>query len=224
MEDVKKVMTAAHDIAVNVEALIKIMGFNPSVAVFNLDCVQIDFYGMVGMPLSWLTNPIQAAAWHVSMDNSSGGTISWTLEPLTQLCVEVPPVLYHATPAANLPSIRVSGIVPRARATTWTKRSYPTPRSFYATSKWNAFVYIASHLKQRPISSDLPSIARKELTKWSLLAVTDLSAHAFHEDAVMKGALWTATVVPPSSLSRLVGWRAEFARAVKWGRNVRTPL
>jgi hypothetical protein len=220
----RKIMTTAHDIAVNVEALIKGNGFNPSVAVINMDCVQIDFHGIVGMPLSWLTAPIQAADWLVSMDNSSAGTISWTLEPLTQARVKAPQLLYHATPFANLASIRTLGILPQPKSGTWTRRSYPTPRSFYATSKWNAFVYIASHLKQKPISSDLPWITGKALAKWSLLAVTDLGYHQFHEDAVMKGALWTASVVPPSSLSRVVGWRAEFKRAVKWSHNVLLPL
>ncbi|WP_334186036.1 hypothetical protein [Novosphingobium sp.] len=224
VKDFRKVMTTAHDVALSVEALIKRNGLNPSVAVINMDCIKINFYCMAGMPTPWLTGPIQAAGWFVSMDNSSPTKISWTLEPLNQARVKTPQLLYHATLSTNLASIRASGILPQPKSRTWTKRCYPTPRSFYATSKWNAFVYIASHLKQKSVISDLPSIAGKELATWSLLAVSDLGHHQFHADAVMQGALWTAAVVPPSSLSRVVGWRAEFKRAVKWGNNVLTPL
>jgi hypothetical protein len=53
--------TTAHEIAVQLDGLITGRQLTPSVQVINPACVQIDFVGFAGMPLVWLTGPIQAA-------------------------------------------------------------------------------------------------------------------------------------------------------------------
>lgn len=209
-------MTSAHDLAVNLEALIKSYSNQPSVMVISPDCLQIDFHGFVGMPTAWLIAAIRTAGWHVSIDNSARGTFSLTLEPTVQHPQRIPSTLFHATPEANLRSMKAAGITPSAKAGTWTGRSYPTPRSFFATQKWDAFVYIASHEAKGPVQHGLPALEQGVLETWELLAVINTPGHNFYRDAIMPPSVWTDATIPASSLARVEGWRQEYMQAVEW--------
>jgi len=217
-------MTAAHEIAFQLNTLFTDRQIKASILVINPECVQIDFITFAGMPLAWLTGPVQAAGWHLSIDKSVDGTYSMTIEPMVQHPQKPPRLLFHATLKANLSSIRADGIVPRAQTVTWTMRSYPTPRSFYAGSKWDAFVYLASHVSGAPVMHGLPSLPKGELEKWELLALTEVSAHRFYRDPIMLPALWTDTVVSPTSLARVKGWRREYRQGAQWGAGSLLPL
>lgn len=209
-------MTSAHDLAVSLQASIKGQGFNSSVLVINPECLQIDFHAFDGMPTVWLVTEVQTAGWHVSIEGSAAGTFSFTLEPAVQQPQAVPDTLFHATRKVNLPLIGAIGITLSSKAGTWTNRSYPTPRSFHARSKWDAFVFIASHVTEGPIQNGLPVLGLDVLEDWELLAVKNTKAHNFHRDPIMIPSVWTDSTIPPGSLARVKGWRQEYAQAAEW--------
>jgi len=163
--------------------------------------------------LSWLDDIADDSGWYRSHIQKKDGPSPLSMfEPKLPTPISTPAALFHATRIEKAKGIIDQGVRLADLSTTWTDRTYFTPRAFFTTSLVDAGEIIRSLIARGPADRSDVELTPDLLDQHEVFAISP-GERPYYLDVLAPPSVWTDHPVSKHEVRQIEGWREQLLRA-----------